>query len=35
MIERTYLSVDAFVGGDPEPNKRLWSLSDDGALAHT
>ena len=34
MIERTHRSVDAFVAGDPEPNKRLWSRSDDVALAN-
>jgi hypothetical protein len=34
MIERTRRSVDALVAGDPEPNKRLWSMSDDVTLAN-
>jgi ketosteroid isomerase-like protein len=33
-IERTQRSVEAFVAGDPEPNKRLWSRSDDVTLAN-
>jgi ketosteroid isomerase-like protein len=34
MIERTHRSVDAVVAGNPEPQKRLWSRSDDVTLAN-
>jgi|SRR5690349_17112022 len=34
FIEQYHRSVDAFVKGDPEPQKRLWSRRDDITLAN-
>ena len=33
-IEDYHRAVDAFVRGDPEPQKRLWSRGDDATLAN-
>ena len=34
VIEQYHRAVDAFVRGDPEPQKRLWSRRDDATLAN-
>ncbi len=34
VIEDYHRGVDAFVRGDPEPQKRLWSRGDDATLAN-
>ncbi|MFN2556074.1 MAG: nuclear transport factor 2 family protein [Nitriliruptorales bacterium] len=34
VIERYHRTVGAFVKGDPEPQKRLWSRRDDVTLAN-
>jgi ketosteroid isomerase-like protein len=34
FIEQYHRSVDTFVKGDPEPQKRLWSRRDDITLAN-
>ena len=34
VIEQYHRAVDAFVRGDPEPQKRLWSRGDDATLAN-
>jgi hypothetical protein len=34
IIEEYHHSIDAIVGGDPEPQKRLWSRGDDVTLAN-
>jgi ketosteroid isomerase-like protein len=34
LIEQYHQSLDAFVKGDPEPQKRLWSRRDDITVAY-
>lgn len=34
MVEADHRAVAAFVKGDPEPKKRLWSRSDEATLAN-
>src|SRR6478672_6366044 len=34
FVEQYHRSVDAFVQGDPEPSKRLYSRGDDATLAN-
>ena len=34
LLERYHASLDAFVTGDPEPTKLLWSRADDVTLAN-
>jgi ketosteroid isomerase-like protein len=34
VIEHYHRALNAFVKGDPEPNKRLWSRGDDVTLAN-
>ncbi len=34
VIEQYHQTLDAFVTGDPEPTKRLWSRRDDVTLAN-
>jgi ketosteroid isomerase-like protein len=34
LLERTHQSVASLLDGDPEPQKRLWSRSDDITLAN-
>jgi ketosteroid isomerase-like protein len=34
VVDQYHRAVDAFVRGDPEPQKRLWSRGDDATLAN-
>lgn len=34
LLEDYHSTIDAFVAGDPEPQKRLWSHKDDVTLAN-
>ena len=34
MLDRYHESVEAFINGDPEPQKHLWSRADDAVLAN-
>jgi ketosteroid isomerase-like protein len=34
MLVRYHESVEAFINGDPEPQKQLWSRADDAVLAN-
>jgi len=34
MLDRYHEAVEAFINGDPEPQKLLWSRADDAVLAN-
>lgn len=34
FLDQYHRSVEAFIRGDPEPQKRLWSRADDAVLAN-